>query len=98
MCQKESHVTDEEIAQALTGDFGNNLDKLKAHSFCIVKHYGFINDAGDLLIDNIKKSMSANVEEQEKADMVVSKCVVQKDAPLETAWAFSTCLISIMYT
>jgi hypothetical protein len=91
-CREETGVSAEGINQLRTNHFDNVDDKIKAQSLCFGRKSGLINEAGDVLADQIKIKLKRVAVDDKEVDKIANKCVVKKDTPEETAFETFKCL------
>uniref|UniRef100_M3TYY8 Odorant binding protein 4 n=1 Tax=Ips typographus TaxID=55986 RepID=M3TYY8_IPSTY len=89
-CVAETGVSTDLIQAARQGKFTED-DKLKAFSFCMSKRLGFQNDAGDIQTEVVKQKLGGALGDLGVAAQLVTKCLVPKATPQETAFESFRC-------
>lgn len=96
-CAAEGNISDELIQQALAGDFPED-DAMKQHLLCISKKLGFLGDNGEINTDTVREHAAIILDDPVKLDGFMSKCLVHKSTPADTAHAGIKCFIEIYRT
>ncbi|KAG5879291.1 hypothetical protein JTB14_004574 [Gonioctena quinquepunctata] len=94
-CIVESGVAPDVIQKMMGGDFTDD-PKLKDHFMCFAKKEGLMNDSGEVMMDAVKAKIHSYIEDDAKAEEVITKCVVMQATPKETAFQFSKCMFGLV--
>lgn len=90
-CAAESGVADAVLKDANEGKIAENDPQLKQFALCFAKTVGFMNDAGDIMMDHIKQILYANMDKN-LAETIINKCMEKKATPLDTAFEMGKCM------
>ncbi|XP_066142613.1 uncharacterized protein [Euwallacea fornicatus] len=94
-CQKNNETrVDNQILKKIKKNMQVTLpDNYGAHSLCILKGLGYINEDATINTEKLKKKVAKKVEEDEVED-IAFECVAVTDTPEETALHLEKCLRS----
>lgn len=94
-CMEETGVDEEAFGRVLMGN-GAKEHRFKDHAFCFSKKLGFMNDDGDILIDETKKILYHHLD-KDRAELIISKCLIIKGTPQDTAFDLSKCMFEVKF-
>ncbi|XP_066262265.1 uncharacterized protein [Euwallacea similis] len=94
-CQKNNETrVDNQILKKIKKNMQVTLpDNYGAHSLCILKGLGYINEDATINEEKLKKKVAKKAE-QDEVDDIVLECSVAEDTPEETALHLEKCLRS----
>ncbi|XP_030764820.1 uncharacterized protein LOC115889043 [Sitophilus oryzae] len=89
-CLQETGVNRELVQKTRNGIFVED-PTLKEFAFCMGKKAGFINEAGDVQIDVLRKNTLKLIKDPVVVEKLVKLCGVKKETPQETSFYASKC-------
>nr|UYS88373.1 odorant binding protein 21 [Aromia bungii] len=87
-------MSDEVSENAFRGQFPDD-GEFKAHVFCISKKLGVQNEMGELQVQFITDMLHNLHTDDNKVEEILSKCMVQRSTPEESAFEALTCMHNV---
>ena len=91
-CQAETGVSTDSINKIRNNDFSAVDDKLKAHSLCFGKKSGLVDASGDINVEKVKAKLRNVVDNEDKVNEIITKCVANKGTKEETSFQVFKCI------
>lgn len=89
-CIKQTGVDQEVVDNARKGNVVDN-PKLQEHLLCMFKRIGFMDDAGKIQKDVLKKKLVDVIKEEELANKLIEVCATEAATPQLTAFENFKC-------
>nr|USH46137.1 odorant binding protein 6 [Apriona germarii] len=89
-CIKQTGVDSEIVENARRGNIVDN-PKLQEHLFCMFKKIGFMDEAGRIQKDVLKKKLVDVIKEEELASKLIEVCATEASTPQLTAFENFKC-------
>ena len=67
--------------------------KLKKQILCVAKNVALVTEAGEVDVGNLKRKVKKVATNDEEADSIVNKCVVEKDTVEDTTFEIVKCVL-----
>nr|WJJ63261.1 odorant binding protein 1 [Pachyrhinus yasumatsui] len=90
-CQEESQATQQDIIGVALGHFPDDNQPLKDHMLCVGIKFGFMDENGEPNRENIIETMSPYVPDETKLEVVMDKCLFEKETAADTAYEAFKC-------